>query len=177
MSVVDHDLYAKLQKVVDLIIEEMTGANYSMYDLRRRQLGQTGVYLYPRHHQTASGLFLELWDGNYIEEVRLPEPLPIRIWTPWGEYTAFHVSSWDYDKVKQPRILERLGAVLSHKEAVVAGDRPHPVYEIHGVDDLPLPEPRLRDHNDYIDEMVARQARREMRQHYEAKRRRDQNHA
>jgi hypothetical protein len=87
----------------------------------------------PYYSQTEQGIFLEIYYGR-----------PGKIWTPWGQWTCWGSSSGDWTKAL-PQMLERLGATVVQDRQIIKGyGEVGPVYAIHRVDELELPEPKVR---------------------------------
>jgi len=131
----DFDLYVAARRVADIVFEYASpDVEDEMWLEDRRE--EAGVS--PSSSQTASGLFLELYYGQ-----------PSMIWTPWGCW-GFGGSSGGWWKEALPKLLERLGATLHTPEAVTHRGHYGPVYAIHKVDDMALPEPVERPKDEFI---------------------------
>lgn len=141
----DYDLYLAMRKVGDIVAEEV------------RKAQAAGAVMFVAFHsgginpfcnQTDSGLFLEYYYGT-----------PIGVWTPWGCWQfvwRFGCSGNPWPKILK-RVLERLGATefMPFMPRNVSHGVIGPVYAIHKVDDIELPEPKVREHQNYwASEMV-----------------------
>lgn len=137
----DEELVEAIYRVSVVIEEEIeryrrlfpTRVNYSM----RRAWGCN-----PAHSQTKQGLFPEYIYGN-----------PSKVWTPWGYWSFGGITSWqgdaDIDDINE-RTLLRLGATLYLEEKYTQMTGSHgPVYALHRVDELILPEPLTRRRDEY----------------------------
>lgn len=86
----------------------------------------------PYYSQTDSGLFLELYYGQ-----------PGNIHTPWGKWNCWGSGCGSWEE-KMPELLERLGATV-HKELVHNSQGEFgPIYALHRIGDLILPDPAIR---------------------------------
>lgn len=153
----NYDLYVAMRKVADILFEEISRAQNEGADLhvdfRPHAYGINSVY-----SQTHSGLFVEYYYGS-----------PSKIWTPWG-YWQF-VSGVGYSGDPWPaileRFLERTGATehmpVRHTSYGTVG----PVYALHQVDDLELPEPVVRERQNFLDYEVVKHAWEAMTDRYE----------
>lgn len=128
-SLDDLQRYSQARKIADIIFEyassPRTGAKIWMEDWRDQGAN-------PYYNQTHRGFFLEQYYNT-----------PGKLWTPWGEYDFGGSSSgWD-DKTRQ-KVLDRLGATeylpVRHEEYGEVG----PIYAIHKIDDVELPDPVSR---------------------------------
>ncbi|HEX8974828.1 MAG TPA: hypothetical protein VF817_05115 [Patescibacteria group bacterium] len=123
-------LYMAARAIADLVYEyaspEVSRADGIWLDDRRNE----GVN--PYYSQTSSGLFLELYYGQ-----------PGSIHTPWGKWGCWGSGSGSWEK-KMPELLERLGATV-HKELLRNSQGEFgPIYALHRVGDLVLPDPVVR---------------------------------
>ena len=111
----------------------------------------------PRFRQTEAGLFLEFDRG-----------IPFALWTPWGWF-RFRGDAWGNWEKLNPTILQRLGTTFFDK---VEGTLPlggifaDPVYAVHQIDGIKLPEPVLREADDFISYDQAKKEWREMMARY-----------
>jgi hypothetical protein len=95
----------------------------------------------PFYNQTETGLFLEMYYG-----------IPGKIWTPWGCWGCWG-SGTGWDKKMTEAFLERLGATMYQQERYVegaCGGVIGPVYAVHRVDDMLLPDPVVRNRKKYL---------------------------
>ena len=95
----------------------------------------------PFYHQTETGLFLEMYYG-----------IPGKIWTPWG-YWGCWGSGTGWDKKKTEAFLKRLGATIYQEKRYVegaCGGEVGPVYAVHCVDEMQLPDPVMRNTKKYL---------------------------
>lgn len=92
----------------------------------------------PFYDQTADGIYLEMYYGK-----------PSKLWTPWGTYHFAGSGSGRWDALL-PKILDRLGASVHSEEVQNHMGCFGPVYALHKVDDVPLPEPMPRAKADYV---------------------------
>jgi len=94
----------------------------------------------PYYNQTETGLFLEMYS------------IPGKIWTPWGSWGCWG-SGTGWDKKMTEAFLERLGATIYQEEKYVEGAFGGvygPVYAVHRVDDIQLPDPVARNKKEYL---------------------------
>jgi hypothetical protein len=142
----DDELFAAVGKIIGIFFDELErwDTKKTIWVERRDE----GVN--PFYNQTETGLFLEFYYGH-----------PSQIWTPWGHVkftgsvSCSGISPWD--KINDA-FLERLGAKLfvpeKHEKWGVYG----PVFAIHKVDEMELPEPQLRERQDFLEYEVAKEA-------------------
>lgn len=88
----------------------------------------------PYFNQTSQGIFLEYCYGK-----------PARFWTPWGQYEFCDGASGHMVEELNQTLLSRLDATLYLEVKNTRAGCIGPVYAIHGVDELKLPEPQVRD--------------------------------
>lgn len=153
----NYDLYVAVRKVADLVFEYASGDVNISRDhiwLEDRREGKVN----PFYNQTESGLFLEFYYGQ-----------PSSVWTPWGKYGFGGSGSGDWGLVI-PRILERFGTTLYQPERNTNQGTFGPVYAIHRVDDLRLPEPQWREPQNYLAYEVVEQAWNNMTRRYNSER-------
>lgn len=150
----DYDLYIAVRKVSDIFFEEVHTAQEAGADLHVSFCNDGAN---PFYSQTASGLFVEYYYGH-----------PSKVWTPWG-YWHF-VSHVGYSGNPWPsileRVLERLGATEYIAERSEEWGVYGPVYALSKVDDIELPEPTVRERQNYLEYSVANQAWKNMTQRY-----------
>jgi len=85
----------------------------------------------PYHHQTKTGLFLEVANGQ-----------PRILWTPWGEWEFARAGSGSWENLL-PTILKRLGAIEQDPMVYIDDKAEGPVYALNAIDGQPLPIPVL----------------------------------
>lgn len=149
----DYEIYVAVRRVADIVFE------YASPDV-----GTKGIWLEdrrnesvnPYYDQTESGLFLEFYYGQ-----------PSKVWTPWGYY-GFSGSGSGWWNEETPKILERLGAILFSPEQNTKAGTIGPVYALHRVDGVQLPEPKLRERQNYLEYEVAKRAWENMTKRYKA---------
>lgn len=126
----DAAFFALTQKAADIIFEHLTIGNSNRNKLNklwmenRRKEGAN-----PCYRQTADGLYLELYYGK-----------PLWLWTPWGKWGFCGSDSGSWENIL-PSLLERLGATLHQPLWTSEEGEFGPVFALHKVDDMPLPDP------------------------------------
>lgn len=144
----NYDLYVAARRVADILTEEINRAKKAGARLNATIKGDGGG-ANPFYSQTESGLFLEYYYRS-----------PSQVWTPWG-YWKF---VWDVSYSGDPwpkildRVLSRLGATMYSPERNESYGTVGPVYAIHKVDKMQLPEPKVRERQNYLDREVAKKA-------------------
>lgn len=115
----DAAFYALTRKAADIIF---SSGGPPMED--RRKDGANPYYC-----QTADGLYLELYYG-----------MPASLWTPWGEWRFSGSGCGSWENIL-PSLLERFGATLHQPLRTSTMGEFGPVYALHKIDDMPLPDP------------------------------------
>lgn len=151
----DDNLYSAVIRIADIFFEEVEKRDVdNLISISRRDDGVN-----PFYSQTDSGLFLEYYYGH-----------PSKIWTPWG-YLGFTGSCITSGNAPWEEILdsflERLGAILFTPEQDESFGVVGPVYALHKVDDMKLPEPRLREKQNYLEYEVVKEAWKNMANRYQ----------
>lgn len=126
-SLQNFERYLHARRVADLIFEYVSPewrVTNRPYQADRRDERTISVY-----NQTRRGFFLEAYYGALN-----------RLWTPWGEYGFGGSGSGSWEEVT-PQILERLGATLYQPEEYREWGVVGPVYALHRIDDVVLPDP------------------------------------
>lgn len=155
-SIEDDNLYAAMRKIADIFFEEVKKADKE--GKIRAEFGDDGVN--PFYNQTGSGLFLEYYYGQ-----------PDKVWTPWGYWRFLWNVSYSGDAPWEEilsNVLQRLGATEYMPERNLSYGTVGPVYAIHRVDDIELPEPKEREQQNYLERGVAKKAWEAMTQRYHA---------
>lgn len=152
----DDNLYAAVRRVSDIFFEEIRKADKE--GKIHASFGDEGVN--PFYDQTNSGLFLEYYYGH-----------PSKVWTPWG-YWQFvwgmsYSSDAPWDSILS-NVLQRLGATEFMPEQNLSYGTVGPVYAIHRVEDMELPEPKVRERQNYLEYEVVKKAWDNMTQRYHA---------
>lgn len=151
----DYDLYVAIRRIADIFFEEVRRAQAAGADLNVEFLNEN---VNPFYNQTDSGLFVEYYYSS-----------PSKIWTPWGYWQCIWHVSYSGNPWEEilPRFLERIGATehmpLRHASYGEVG----PVYAVHRVDDVELPEPKVRERQNYLEYEVANKAWDNMTKRYE----------
>lgn len=143
----DDELFNAVMKIVNIYFEEIKKGdvdeliNISPWEDKD---------VNPFYSQTDSGLFIEYYYGH-----------PSKIWTPWGYFQMCGsvISRGDapWEKILDS-FLERLGATLFIPERQEEYGTVGPVYALHRVDDIELPEPREREKQNYLEYDTAKKA-------------------
>lgn len=149
----DFDLYQAARRVADVIFEYIDPrfdpkSDKPWKDDRRRE------EVNPYHHQTANGLFLEFYYGS-----------PSSLRTPWGEWHFSGSGSGSWEKIT-PELLKRFGATLHEPERTSQMGVFGPVYALHKVDEVTLPEPTELDPLAYASYDEAKEAWEELTKRY-----------
>lgn len=119
----DFDLYMAARKVTDLVFEHARESLRKGEFLKdRRSEGAN-----PFYNQTANGFFLEFYYGK-----------PGSLWTPWGKWSFTGSSSGG---VGIGSLLQDLEATLYEPERTSNLGTFGPVYAIHKIDKIVLPDP------------------------------------
>ena len=130
-------LFSAVMKIRGALFDEVRkGDPKHLIDIRRTDDG-----INPCYHQTEQGLFLEY---HYDE--------PNKIWTPWGYFQMIGFSCCRGDAPWEPIIakyLERLGVTLYLPKTNEKWGQRGPVYAIHRLDDIVLPEPIVREKQNF----------------------------
>lgn len=155
-SLQDLERYSQARRIADLIFEYVS-PDYRVTDRPwkedRRDEGAN-----PFYNQTHRGFFLEAYYGSLG-----------RLWTPWGKYSFGGSGCGSWEEVT-PKILERLGATLclpeEYREYGVVG----PVYALHKIDEVELPDPVEQPRSHFRTYEEAKQAWDDLtRQYHESK--------
>jgi hypothetical protein len=143
-----HDLerYTQARKIADLVFQ-YTSEDSQVDDRREEEAN-------PYYNQTHRGFFLEQYYG-----------LPNKIWTPWGEY-GFGGSGSGWDKKTLDKILQRLGATLHKPLKREEYGEVGPIYALHKIDDIELPDPVERPRKAYIPYKESKDAWRKLTKEY-----------
>jgi hypothetical protein len=136
------ELYALTRKAADTIFEY----DKQLEDRRKDEVN-------PYYHQTQNGVFMEMYYGH-----------PSAFWTPWGQW-RFGGSSFGGAEYLKP-LLERFGATVHKPEVIDAMGQHGPIYALHKVDDIPLPEPVELDRAAYVTYEVCKEAWKELTEQY-----------
>ena len=136
-SLTDLARYTQARRIGDIVFEHATrkagqpGEGIWMEDWRKQEVN-------PYYRQTHRGIFLEQYYSS-----------PSILWTPWGEY---HIggSGTGWPEERRQAVLDSLKATL-HKPAVnnemgTIG----PIYAVHEVDGIELPDPVERPRSLYV---------------------------
>lgn len=130
-------LFKTAMKIRDAFFDEVRrGDPEHLIDIRMAKNG-----INPCYHQTEKGLFLEY----YYDQ-------PSKIWTPWGYLDMVGFNGYRGDAPWEPiieKFLERLGATLYLPKTIEKWGQRGPVYAIHRLDDLILPEPKIREKQNF----------------------------
>ena len=133
------DLYVAGHRIADIVFESAKIISPNRRDLWVDDTRKEEVN--PFYNQTQSGLFLEFYYGS-----------PSDLWTPWGKWSftggGMHIGDAQQKLVEavlgkldttlhQPKISNRMGVI-------------GPIYAVHGVEGIQLPEPIVRSHNAYL---------------------------
>jgi len=127
-SLKDFDRYTQARKVGDIVFEQVTrkagqrGEGIWMEDWREQEVN-------PFYRQTHRGFFLEQYYSS-----------PSILWTPWGEY---HIGGSGSGWPEEPRqaVLNKLGVTLHKPEVNNEMGTIGPIYAVHEVDGVALPNP------------------------------------
>ena len=125
----DGAFYTLTRKVADIIFgytiphANDPNRNKPRMDNRRREKAN------PFYNQTADGLYLELYYG-----------MPSSLWTPWGKWNFGGCDDGAWKNIL-PSLLERFGSTLHQPLRTSKMGQFGPVYALHKVDDMPLPDP------------------------------------
>lgn len=121
--------YGLTRKVADTVFEligsqisDPDGYKSSMEDRRKERVN-------PYYNQTSDGLFLEFYYG-----------IPSSLWTPWGNW-RFGGDGCGYWESILPLILEQFDATLHQPLRRGSMGEFGPVYALHKVGDVSLPDP------------------------------------
>lgn len=128
-----HDLalFIQMRKIADIIFDTMAAnPKVRMEDERSESAN-------PYYNQTANGFFLEFYYGK-----------PSSLWTPWGKYSIKGSSSGECDK-EILIILDRLGAEVHEEGRQESIGYIGPVYSLHKIDGVDLPEPVILNNKAY----------------------------
>ena len=142
----DDQLYFAVRKIADIFFEEIE--RFDKENLISIEKRDDGVN--PFYNQTESGLFVEYYYGH-----------PSKIWTPWGYFQFTGSVSYRGDapwKEILEAFLQRLGATLFIPEQRKSYGMVGPVYAIHKVDDLDLPESKVRENQNFLEYNVSKKA-------------------
>ncbi len=151
------ELFIAMRKIANIFFEELDA---------HQDNGVKADYQDPEancmFHQTESGLFLEYYYGA-----------PSSLWTPWGRWDfIINVSQsglHSMDEILQ-KFNARLGAVVYTREQYCPSEGSYgPVYSLHKVDDLVLPEPRVRERLDFSEHSVVHAVWKRMAEKYSPK--------
>lgn len=100
----------------------------------RQRANSNGLQMFHRdelngfYGQTESGLFIEIYYG-----------MPSRIWTPWGEWRIGGSGVGHHDH--EAFIMEKFGATVHTPKKIDRMGEHGPVYALHSVNGVALPEP------------------------------------
>ncbi len=155
-QLLNYDLYLAIKRVGAIFFEEV-----ARLDDKNLHVTFSDEKVNPFYGQTEQGLFLEYSHGH-----------PRKVWTPWGYWQfAWRVSySGDPWSTILPRILERLGATLFMPERYGQYEygKVGPIYAIHRVDEIELPEPKVREDQNYLAFEAVNAAWNNMTERYDA---------
>ena len=147
----NYNLYSAAHEIADIVFEYISPDYLHEIWMEDRR----GEGANPYYNQSSAGLFLGFYYG-----------MPSRLWTPWGEWGFGGGGSGGNHGSLIPLILERLGATefapLQHMPYGEVG----PVYALTKVDDIELPKPKVREHQNFLEYEVAKKAWGEMTQRY-----------
>lgn len=135
-SIDDLTRYTQARRVADVVFEFVSrnagdlGDGIWVEDRREEEVN-------PFYHQTHRGFFLEQYYSN-----------PSKLWTPWGEY-GFAGSGSSWDDISRKKLLERLGATIYRPQQNTNYGVVGPIYALHKIDDIELPEPVARPRSAY----------------------------
>jgi len=138
----DKQLLRLAKKVANIAYEyasPKTGSDIWLQDRRKEEVN-------PFYHQTKEGLFLCLYYGQ-----------PGSIYTPWGEWNCWGSGSGDWTGA-MPQFLQRLGAVEAESLKRTSMGEFGPVYAIMRVDEVSLPTPVMREHDEFLEYDDAKKA-------------------
>lgn len=132
-------LFKQMNRVADLVLSYVT-CDRRLGDQRKEPVN-------PFYNQTESGLYLEAYYG-----------LPSILWTPWGKWSFSGWGSGDWDPV-WPELIQRLGATVFRPLIVdnILGEF-GPIYALHSIDAEPLPEPKLRMKDTFLEYNTVKEA-------------------
>ena len=126
----DFDLYLQLRKIQAIPFDY---ARAEVHDPRKDLdwlEDRKGESIRGFCNITKQGVFLEMYYG-----------IPGKLWTPWGSWGCWGSGSGNSEWLQN--MLSRLGATLHLPETINSWGVFGPVYAIHSVDGVPLPEPEL----------------------------------
>lgn len=137
-SLTDFARYSQARRVADIVFEYASGnVNSSLYQIWMQDRRNQGVN--PYYNQTHRGFLLEAYYGQLS-----------KLWTPWGQYGFGGGSGSGNWKEVTPVILDRLGAVekvpVRNTEQGIIG----PIYTVHKIDEIVLPDPVERPRSLYV---------------------------
>lgn len=150
----DDNLYFAVRKIVDIFYEEV--AKWDVNHLISVHFTDDGVN--PFYSQTESGLFVEYYYGH-----------PSKVWTPWGYFgftgSVAYSGTAPWDDILDS-FTRRLGATLYLPEVNKRSGTYGPVYAVHTVDQINLPEPKVRERQNFLEYEVAKKAWENMTKRY-----------
>lgn len=100
----------------------------------------------PFYNQTEQGLFLEFYYG-----------MPSSLWTPWGKW-GFGGSGMGHFGHIEAKVAEEFDATLHMPLQTTRMGEFGPVYALHRVGNVQLPEPKEREHDSYLSYDDAKEA-------------------
>lgn len=113
----------------------------------------------PFYRQTHRGFFLEYYYGT-----------PAQLWTPWGEYRLKSDGGRLAGDEAEKELLGRLGATMHRPELNKREGTIGPIYAVHSVDGVELPDPVERPRSAYKEYDEADKAWNELvKKYYESK--------
>lgn len=150
----DDNLYLAVRKIVDIFYEEV--ARWDVNHLISVTFTDDGVN--PFYNQTEIGLFVEYYYGH-----------PSKVWTPWGYFhftgSVGYSGNAPWDDISD-NFTRRLGATLYLPEKNTKAGTYGPVYAVHTVDSINLPEPKVRERQNFLEYEVAKNAWKNMSKRY-----------
>lgn len=133
----DFDRYTQARKVGNIVFEQVT-----------RKAGQSGegIWMEDWREQEANPFYRQTHRGFFLEQYYSS---PSILWTPWGEYHIGGSGSGWPEEARQA-VLDRLGVTLHKPEVNNEMGTIGPIYAVHKVDDIELPEPIERPRSQYV---------------------------
>lgn len=136
-SLTDFTRYSQARKIADIVFEYASDdVNRSLDKIWMQDGRNQGTN--PYYMQTHRGFFLEAYYGQLS-----------KLWTPWGKYGFGGSGSGSWEEVT-PVILDRLGAVEKVPERNTEQGTIGPIYTVHKVDKIVLPDPVERPRSLYV---------------------------
>lgn len=130
------ETFAAMRRIADMAYDfwspDPKGSGPWLQDRRNEKVN-------PYYHQTTGGLFIIQYYG-----------IPGSIWTPWGEWNCWGCGTGAERLFAE--FLDAVGDVRLHQALQVNSMGEFgPVYSVHRVEDVELPEPVDRPRDEFID--------------------------